>query len=186
MENPVNKYQLEQDDKNYTLSTQIFQDKLRFLCIELNTESPLVFTGEFSLNDLKQLNAIFFTVSTISQVQDIFDNIVTTKKVSIESDNNSILLKLFVGEENQSEDYFSLKLNLFNQNEQKNETVVTQSNIDNQTQIQTQTQNINQNQSEINTQNVPLNLFYSFGLGNNNINMNTSNNIEMGNTHHNS
>ena len=182
MENPVNKYQLEQDGKNYTLSTQIFQDKLRFLCIELNTESPLVFTGEFSLNDLKQLNAIFFTVSTISQVQDIFDNIVTTKKVSIESDNNSILLKLFVGEENQSEDYFSLKLNLFNQNEQKNETVVTQSNIDNQTQIQTQTQNINQNQSEINTQNVPLNLFYSFGLGNNNINMNTSNNIEMGNT----
>ena len=184
MENPVKKYQLEQDGKNYTLSTQIFQDKLRFVCIEVNTANPLVFTGEFSLNELTQLNTIFLTVSTISQVQDIFDNIVTTKKVSIEPDINSILLKLFVNEENQMEDYFTLKLNSFSQSsqiEQKNETVVTQS-IDNQAQIDTQTQSINQYQSQINSQNAPLNLFYSFGLNNNNINMNASNNnIEVGN-----
>ena len=181
MENLVKKYQLEQDGKNYTLSIQIFQDKLRFLCIELNSINPLVFTGEFSLNELKQLNAIFFNVSTISQAQDIFDNIVTTKRVSIEPDNNSILLKLYINEENQLEDYFSLKLNSFSQNEQQNETVVTQSQIDNQTHIQMQAQNIGQSQNEINFQNVSPNIYYSFGLINNNKNMNGSNNIETGN-----
>ena len=181
MENLVKKYQIEQDGKNYTLSTQIFQDKLRFLCIELNSINPLVFTGEFYLNELKQLNAIFFNVSTISQAQDIFDNIVTTKKVSIEPDNNSILLKLYINEENQLEDYFSLKLNSFSQNEQQNETVVTQSQIDNQAHIQMQAQNIDQSQNEINFQNISPNIYYSFGLINNNKNMNGSNNIEMGN-----
>ena len=181
MENLVKKYQIEQDGKNYTLSTQIFQDKLRFLCIELNSINPLVFTGEFYLNELQQLNAIFFNVSTISQAQDIFDNIVTTKKVSIEPDNNSILLKLYINEENQLEDYFSLKLNSFSQNEQQNETVVTQSQIDNQAHIQMQAQNIDQSQNEINFQNISPNIYYSFGLINNNKNMNGSNNIEMGN-----
>ena len=181
MENPVKKYQLEQDGKKYSLSTQIFQDKLRFVCIELNEVKPLVFTGEFSINEFIQLNNIFLTVSSISQAQDIFDSLVTTKKVSIERDNNSILLKLFINEENQIEDFFSLKLNLFNQNEQKNETVVAESITDNQIQIQTEAQNINQNQREINTQNDLPNIYFSFGLNNNNINMNKNKNIEVGN-----
>ena len=137
MENIVKKYQLEQGNKKYNLSTQIYQDKLRFVCIEINSISPLVYTGEYAFDKLMQLNDIFSSISTISQAQDILDNIIVNEKVNVESQGNFINLNIIIKNENQIEKSFTIKLNLYTQNENNNEqTVINQSNntnhIDNQ------------------------------------------------------
>jgi len=126
MENPVKKYELEQNGKKYTLSTQIYEDKLRLVCIEINEISPIVYTGEFSLFDLMQLNQIFTSISSISEVDAIFDKMVVGQKISIEQQENYINLKIIIVKEDKTEDNFILKLNLFNENVTNNEQISSQ------------------------------------------------------------
>ena len=141
MENPVKKYELEQEEKKYTLSTQIFEDKLRFVCIEVNQLNPLVYTGEFSLTDLQQLNEIFASIRTISEAEEIFENILVNQKISLAPEGNILNLKFVIKKEEQSENIFIVKLNLFNQNESTNEQ--TSSPPINDIQINTQQQSLN-------------------------------------------
>ena len=158
MENPVKKYQLEQGDKKYNLSTQIYQDKLRFVCIELNSINPLVYIAEYSLPELIQVSGVFSLISTISQAQDKLDNIIVNEKVNVESQDNFINLNILIKKENQIEENFSLKLNLFTQNTNINEqTINSQTSIENQInnekntsdQINLYTQNITTNEQTI-------------------------------------
>ena len=170
MENPVKKYELEQGDKKYTLSTQIFEDKLRFVCIEVNQLNPLVYTGEFSLKDIMQLNEIFASITTISQAEAIFDQILVNQKVSIETEGNFLNLKIILKKDEQSDISFTLKLNLFNQNEAANEQMSSQ-----------QTNNI-----EINSQKQSLNPIISFSVNSENMkfsNNPSTNNIQTGYEH---
>ena len=153
MENPVKKYQINQEEKAYTLSTQIFQDNLRFVCIEINQDSPLVFTGEFSLNEIMKFNAIFESITTIEQAQNIFDEIMVNQKVSIELKENYMNLRIFIKKEEQFEE-FTIKLNLFSENQIKEESQPIQSVKENQ----------------INSQQESINQFVSFGQ---NINLNS-------------
>ena len=170
MENPVKKYELEQGDKKYTLSTQIFEDKLRFVCIEVNQLNPLVYTGEFSLKDIMQLNEIFASITTISQAEAIFDQILVSQKVSIETEGNFLNLKIILKKDEQSDISFTLKLNLFNQNEAANEQMSSQ-----------QTNNI-----QINSQQQSLNPIISFSVNSENMkfsNNPSTNNIQTGYEH---
>ena len=140
MENPVKKYQLEQDGKSYTLSTQIYQDNLRFVCIELNPDKPLIFIGQFSLPEIIKLSPVFSSISSISDCHEIFDKLITTQKVSIEKKDNSIFIKIII-KQNQTEESFSFNLNLFTNNDNAGNQ---------QTTIENQNQSQNQNQSNMN------------------------------------
>ena len=154
MENPVKKYQLEQDGKSYTLSTQIFQDNLRFVCIELNPDKPLVFIGQFSLPEINKLSSVFTSISTISEAHEIFDKLITTQKVTIEKKDNSIFIKIII-KQNQMEESFSFNLNLFTNNDNVDNQQTT---IKNQNQAQSQIQN----QNQITSQHESINQFVSF------------------------
>ena len=150
MENPVKKYQLEQDGKTYTLLTQIYQDRLRFVCIEANSIKSLVFTGEFTLSDLIELNQLFTSITSISQTQDLFDKIITNQKVSIESQGNYINLTIMLIKDDNIEEKFTLRLNLFTENQANQEPI--------------QETQINENQIKINP---PQNILFSFSENNN-------------------
>ena len=150
MENPVKKYQLEQDGKTYTLLTQIYQDRLRFVCIEANSIKSLVFTGEFTLSDLIEINQLFTSITSISQTQDLFDKIITNQKVSIESQGNYINLTIMLIKDNNIEEKFTLRLNLFTDNQTNQEPI--------------QETQINENQIKINP---PQNILFSFSENNN-------------------
>ena len=170
MENPVKKYELEQDGKKYTLSTQIFEDKLRFVCIEVNQLNPLVYTGEFSLKDIMQLNEIFASITTISQAEAIFDQILVNQKVSLETEGNFLNLKIILKKDEHSDISFTLKLNLFKQNVVTNEQMSSQ-----------QTNNI-----QINSQQQSLNPIISFSANSENMNYSnnpSTNNIQTGYEH---
>ena len=168
MENPVKKYQLEQDGKSYTLSTQIFQDNLRFVCIELNPDKPLVFIGQFSLPEITKLSSVFASISTITDADEIFDKLITTQNVSLEKKDNSIFIKIII-KQNQMEESFSFNLNLFTNND----------NADNQ---QTTIENQNQSQNQITSQHESINQFVSFAPSyptNENINFSNFSNIQQ-------
>ena len=127
MDSPSRKYELAQGERKYTLSTQVYQDKLRFACIEVNPVNPLVYIGEFTLVNLKQLSTLFSSISDISQAQQIFDKIITSQKVVIEPQQNQINLRILIKRDNQPDEHFYLVLNLFNKDGVNNEHLLNQS-----------------------------------------------------------
>jgi hypothetical protein len=131
MESPSRKYELAQGERKYTLSTQIYQDKLRFACSEVNTINPLVYIGEFTLYNLMQLSKLFSSISDISQAQEIFDKIITSQKVVIEPQQNQINLRILIKRDNQPDEHFFLVLNLFNKDGVNNEQSLNQNITDN-------------------------------------------------------
>ena len=126
MKSPSRKYELAQGERKYTLTTQVYQDKLRFACIEINPINPLVYIGEFALANLMQLSNIFSSISDISQAQQIFDKIITSQKVVIEPQLNLINLRFFIKRDNQPDEHFFLVLNLFNKDGVNNEHSLNQ------------------------------------------------------------
>ena len=115
MEILVQKYELEQDGKIYNISTQIFKDKLRLILEEANIDNSLIYTAIFTLNELMQLSSIFSSISSISEAQNIFENIIINQKITIEYHGEYINLKVGIKEKN-IEEYFTIPLNLYNQN----------------------------------------------------------------------
>ena len=115
MEILVQKYELEQDGKMYNISTQIFKDKLRLILEEANIDNSLIYTAIFTLNELMQLSSIFSSISSISEAQNIFENIIINQKITIEYHGEYINLKIGIKEKN-IEEYFTIPLNLYNQN----------------------------------------------------------------------
>ena len=116
MEIIIQKYQLAQGNKVYSLSTQASQEKLKLTCEDINVEHPSVYVCEFTLLELIQLTPLFASVSTIKQAQEIFENIIVNQKVRVESQGDYLILQIFVKKEDGGEEYFSLLLNLFNSN----------------------------------------------------------------------
>ena len=43
----MKKYELIQGGKKYILSSKIFEDKLRFACIDYSSENEMVYIGEY-------------------------------------------------------------------------------------------------------------------------------------------
>jgi len=126
MDSPSRKYELAQGERKYHLSTQVYQDKLRFACIEINPINPIVYIGEFSLVNLTKLSTLFSSISDISQAQQIFDKIITSQKVVIEPQKNQIYLRILIKRDNQPDEHFYLVLNLFNKDGVNNEHSLNQ------------------------------------------------------------
>ena len=115
MEIVVQKYEIEQGGKIYHLTTQGYKGKLRLMVEETNSENPLAYSADFSLNELKQLSSSFASTSSIAEAQDVFENIVINQKVSIEYQGEYIFLKVQIKKENM-EETFSVQLNLYSPN----------------------------------------------------------------------
>ena len=114
MENSAQKYELEQNGKKYVLSIEIVQDKLRFSCTNLDPLAPLTFVGNFSLFHLKKLGSMFAYISSLTEAENIFDEIIGSQRVSIEQQQNYINLKILIKRGELSEETFTLQLNLDN------------------------------------------------------------------------
>ncbi len=85
MEIIIQKYQLIQGNKVYSLSTQASQEKLKLTCEDFNVEYPSVYACEYTILELMQLTPLFASVSTIKQAQEIFGNIIVNQKVRVET-----------------------------------------------------------------------------------------------------
>ena len=83
METKIKKYELKQHGRKYILSSQIFENKLRFACIEITSEKQIIYIVQFNINDLIQISPAFSTLTEISKAQGLFDMLILKQKVSI-------------------------------------------------------------------------------------------------------
>ena len=132
METKIKKYELIQHGKKYILSSQIFEDKLRFACIEMAQDKQIIYIGQFSINDLIQISPAFSTLTEISKAQELFDMLILKQKVSIENKENYLNLNIIIKRENQADEKLTIKLNLLNgaqNNTNQISTTITEANI---------------------------------------------------------
>ena len=118
MERKIKQYELQQHGKKYILTSQIFEDKLRFACVEYSIDKNIIYIGEFTVLDFIQLNTIIFSSLTeITKAQELFDMLIRNQRVSIELKDNYLNLNIIIKRENQPNEKLTIKLNLFNQQE---------------------------------------------------------------------
>ena len=141
----MKKYELKQNGKRYILSSQIFNDKLRFACIDYSNEPEKIYIAEYVINDLIQLNSIFSSLTEISKAQEIFDMLITKQKVSIETKDNYLNLNIIIKKENQLVERFTIKLSLFTSVDNQIITHINKEININQYNLTTQSNNINEN-----------------------------------------
>ena len=141
----MKKYELKQNGKRYILSSQIFNDKLRFACIDYSNEPEKIYIAEYVINDLIQLNSIFSSLTEISKAQEIFDMLITKQKVSIETKDNYLNLNIIINKENQLVERFTIKLSLFSRVDNQIITHINKEININQYNLTTQSNNINEN-----------------------------------------
>ena len=141
----MKKYELKQNGKRYILSSQIFNDKLRFACIDYPNEPEKIYIAECVINDLIQLNSVFTSLTEISKAQEFFDMLITKQKVSIETKDNYLNLNIIIKKENQLVERFTIKLSLFSRVDNKIITHINKEININQYNLTTQSNNINEN-----------------------------------------
>ena len=141
----MKKYELKQNGKRYILSSQIFNDKLRFACIDYSNEPEKIYIAEYVIKDLIQLNSVFTSLTEISKAQEIFDMLITKQKVSIETKDNYLNLNIIIKKENQIIERFTIKLSLFSRVDNKIITHINKEININQYNLTTQSNNINEN-----------------------------------------
>ena len=141
----MKKYELKQNGKRYILSSQIFNDKLRFACIDYSNEPEKIYIAEYVIKDLIQLNSIFSSLTEISKAQEIFDMLITKQKVSIETKDNYLNLNIIIKKDNQLVERFTIKLSLFSRVDNKIITHINKELNINQYNLTNQSNNINEN-----------------------------------------
>ena len=155
MESKIKKYELNQNGKKYILSIQIYEDKLRFACIEYYQEKQSIFIGEFTLTSLMQISSIFSNLTEISKALEIFDSLILNQKVNIQLKENFLYLNILIKKENSTDEKFSIKLILFNGIKSENNIQITEKKV-------ITTTNISSNNYNLTTDNnINKNEFYS-------------------------
>ena len=156
MESKIKKYELNQNGKKYILSIQIYEDKLRFACIEYYQEKQTIFIGEYTLTSLMQISSTFSNLTEISKALEIFDSLILNQKVNIQLKENFLYLNILIKNENSSEEKFSIKLILFNGIKSDNNIQITEKKVITTTNISSNDYNLTTDNNNINE-----NEFYS-------------------------
>ena len=100
MDKNLQKYELLQDGRKYILSSEIIENNVRLTCVEVNKDKPPVFLNDFSLNYLRELSSSFYTTLTIRDAQDLINKTIESQKVSLENNENSLNVLLFLLDQN--------------------------------------------------------------------------------------
>ena len=82
MEENVQKYELEQDNKTYIVTTSIINNKyLKISCFP--SKQKYGYQNQFSLNDLVNINKIFLHNRNLKEIQDELEKCILDQKVSL-------------------------------------------------------------------------------------------------------
>jgi hypothetical protein len=101
------RYQLEQDNKKYILTTSLINDKLKLKCQDTNSQT---FVGTFNMNDLLRLSRYFSSTNNVEQVQIYLNGIIEKQRIGIFPKENIITIVLYLI--NQDKIYIPLTLNI--------------------------------------------------------------------------
>ena len=95
-------YQVNQDNKEYIITTQLLNDALRVECQDNNLPEQPIFSQIFSLSNFKDMDFYFQPFSFINQIQNELDRTIEQQTVSILSSNDNNINVSFVLKNNQN------------------------------------------------------------------------------------
>ena len=93
MEEHINSYKLEQNNKEYIFSTSIVGNKMRMSC--QNTKGKK-FYRDFTVEQLKQIDDIFNFIKTPHHASEYIDKALRKEKVGVSEDNGKIKLSFYI------------------------------------------------------------------------------------------
>ena len=102
MESNVSLYKLNQKGKEYILKICIIGDTLRLISHSISNQS-VKFTRDLTLEDLKQLDKIFFSIQTLLQALECFDKTLRAQKVKVFENSEAIIIQFYFESESQSQ-----------------------------------------------------------------------------------
>ena len=102
MESNVSLYKLNQKGKEYILKICIVGDTLRLTSHSISNQS-VKFTRDLTLEDLKQLDKIFFQIQTLLQALECFDKTLRAQKVKVFENSEAIIIQFYFESESQSQ-----------------------------------------------------------------------------------
>ena len=103
-------YQVNQDNKEYIISTQLLNDALRVECQDNNVPGQPLFAQIYSLNNFKDMDFYFQPFNYIYQIQNELDKTIEKQTVSIFTDNDNSINVSFVLKNNQNSANIILQL----------------------------------------------------------------------------
>ena len=95
MEAHINTYKLNQNNKEYFLTTLLLGDIIRISCNDKNNES-FIFSRDFTLEEIKKVDQLFNAINTPLEALDYIDKALDIQKVSIQEENNSLKVIFYV------------------------------------------------------------------------------------------
>ncbi len=87
----ANSYQVNQDDKEFIITTDIINDNLKVECKDNNEPDIAVFSQMYSLNNFKEMDIFFMPYNDIMQVCEELNKSIEQQAVSINNNNDNTL-----------------------------------------------------------------------------------------------
>ena len=95
MESNINTYNLSQDGKQFLLQSSLIGNRLRLSCKSVSNQK-IKFVREFTIEELKQLDKIFSSITTPYEALQCFDTIMKNQKMSISESFEVINIKFYI------------------------------------------------------------------------------------------
>ena len=123
MESNINTYNLSQDGKQFLLQSSLIGNRLRLSCKSVSNQK-IKFVREFTIEELKQLDKIFSSITTPYEALQCFDTIMKNQKVSISESFEVINIKFYIKTE---EEEHQMELPFIEEytSSTKNENIIT-------------------------------------------------------------
>ena len=123
METNINTYNLSQDGKQFLLQSSLIGNRLRLSCKSVSNQK-IKFVREFTIEELKQLDKTFSSITTPYEALQCFDTIMKNQKMSISESFEVINIKFYIKTE---EEEHQMELPFIEEytSSTKNENIIT-------------------------------------------------------------
>ena len=123
METNVNTYNLSQDGKQFLLQSSLIGNRLRLSCKSVSNQK-IKFVREFTIEELKQLDKIFSSITTPYEALQCFDTLMKNQKVVVSEAFEVINIKFYIKSE---EEEHQMELPFIEEytSSTKNENIIT-------------------------------------------------------------
>ena len=96
METDINTYRLNQGKKEYIFTTSIIGNKIKMACKNSSNEKNIIFTREFTIEQLKQIDEIFNIINSPSEASDYIDKALSKQKVRVSEEIDHICICFYI------------------------------------------------------------------------------------------
>ena len=147
MESLINTYRLNQGNKEYILTVRTLGQSIRITCKNALNEN-INFSRDFSIEQLRKLDEIFFSINTALDALDYIDKALKEQKIGVTEEGDTIKINFYVKNEGSTSSH-NLKLSLGEGGSSTNHTEIVETTTTNITSSYGMNQNLGVDQNAI-------------------------------------